>query len=212
VSLILQVFDDLTKNKKDELFENPIQAYVQYAEELKQKGKKVAMKIISHAWRSYKSELVKSWRNQDTPFRTYKDVTKEDWARFIEKCESEHFAIESQYMQWLQSQNELDHHLDNNSYARKQRKWQQEDERLAQQGLENSYDKFFGWLGPFLCARSKLTKSGDVSFYSQSTSEVVQMALRESSVDSNGEREMTPSTRPCKPRSNEVVFVVFLVS
>jgi hypothetical protein len=39
----------LTKNKKDELFENSIQAYVQYPEELKQKGRKLAMKIISHA-------------------------------------------------------------------------------------------------------------------------------------------------------------------
>jgi hypothetical protein len=65
---------------------------------LKQKGKKVAMKIISHAWRSYKSKLVKIWRNQDTPFCKYKDVTKEDWVRFVEKCDSEHFAAESQYM------------------------------------------------------------------------------------------------------------------
>jgi hypothetical protein len=101
VSLILQGFDDLTENEKDELFKNSIQAYVQYPEKLKQKGKKVAMKIISHAWRIYKSKLVKIWRNQDTSFRTYKDVTKEDWTRFIEKCESEHFAAESQYMQWL---------------------------------------------------------------------------------------------------------------
>jgi hypothetical protein len=42
----------------------------------------------------------------------------------------------------------------------------------------------------FMCARSKLTESGDVSFYSQSTSEVAQRALRESSQDSNeGDRE-----------------------
>jgi UDP-glucose 6-dehydrogenase len=59
VSLILQGFDDLTKNEEGELFENTIQAYVQYLEELKQKGKKVVMKIISHAWRSYKSKLMK---------------------------------------------------------------------------------------------------------------------------------------------------------
>jgi hypothetical protein len=59
VSLILQGFDDLTENEKDEFFKNFIQAYVQYLEELKQKRKKVAMKIISHAWRSYKSKLVK---------------------------------------------------------------------------------------------------------------------------------------------------------
>jgi hypothetical protein len=42
----------LTENKKDKLFGNTIQAYVQYSEELKQKGKKLAIKIISHAWMS----------------------------------------------------------------------------------------------------------------------------------------------------------------
>jgi hypothetical protein len=59
VSLTLQGFDELIKNEKDELFENSIQAYIQYLEELKQKGKKVVMKIISHDWRKYKSNLVK---------------------------------------------------------------------------------------------------------------------------------------------------------
>jgi hypothetical protein len=44
-------------------------------------------------------------------------------------------------------------------------------------------------------ACSKLTKSGDVSFYSQSTSEVAQSALRESSEDSNGEREIYALTK-----------------
>jgi hypothetical protein len=95
----------LTKNEKDELFENSLQAYVQYPKELKQKGKNIAMKIISHAWRSYKSKLVKIWRNHDTPFHTYKDVTEEDCVSFVEKCESEYFAAESQYMQWPRSQN-----------------------------------------------------------------------------------------------------------
>jgi hypothetical protein len=60
---------------------------------------------------------------------------------------------------------------------------------LAQQGIENPYDKFCGWLAPFMCACSKLSKSGDVSFYSQSTSKVAQRALRESSENSNGERK-----------------------
>jgi hypothetical protein len=49
VSLTLQGFEDLTKNEKDELFKNSIQAYVQYPKELKQKGKNIVMKIISHA-------------------------------------------------------------------------------------------------------------------------------------------------------------------
>jgi hypothetical protein len=98
-------------------------------------------------------------------------------------------------MQWLRSQNELDHHLYNTGYAGKQRKWQQEDERLAQQGLENQYEKFCGWLGPFMHAHSKLTESDDVSFYSQSTLVVAQRALRESSEDSNGERENDALTK-----------------
>jgi hypothetical protein len=51
VLLTLQGFDDLTKNEKDELFENSIQAYVQYPKDLKQKEKMVAIKIISQAWR-----------------------------------------------------------------------------------------------------------------------------------------------------------------
>jgi hypothetical protein len=83
---------------------------------------------------------------------------------------------------------------------------------LAQLGLKNPYDNFLGRLRPFLCARSKLTESDDVSFYSQSTTDVTQRALWGSSKDSNGERKMMPSARPCKPRSNEVVFMVFPVS
>jgi hypothetical protein len=78
VSLTLQWFFESTENGKGELFKNSIQAYVQYLEELKQKGKKVAMNIISHAWRTYKSKLVKIWRDQDTPFNKYKDLAKED--------------------------------------------------------------------------------------------------------------------------------------
>jgi hypothetical protein len=44
-------------------------------------------------------------------------------------------------------------------------------------------------------ACSKLTESGDTSFYSQSTLEVAQRALRESSEDSNGERENDTLTK-----------------
>jgi hypothetical protein len=51
LSLTLQGFDELTENEKDELFENSIQAYVQYPKELKQKEKNVATKITSRAWR-----------------------------------------------------------------------------------------------------------------------------------------------------------------
>jgi hypothetical protein len=78
VLLTLQGFKDLTENKKDKLFKNSTQVYVQYLEELKQKGKKLAMKIISHAWRTYKSRLVKLWRRNKSPFMTYKELREED--------------------------------------------------------------------------------------------------------------------------------------
>jgi hypothetical protein len=95
VSLTLQGFDELTESEKDELFENSIQAYVQYPKEMKQKWKKIAMKIISHVWRNYKSELMKIWRKQNTSFNTYKDLSKENWAR------SENFVVNSEYMRWV---------------------------------------------------------------------------------------------------------------
>jgi hypothetical protein len=57
------------------------------------------------------------------------------------------------------------------------------------QGLENLYEKFHGRLAPFMRVRFKLRESADVNFYNQSTLEVAQRALRESSEDSNGERE-----------------------
>jgi hypothetical protein len=56
------------------------------------------MKIISHAWRRYKSKLVKLWRKKESPFHTYKELRAEDWVRFIAKCKSEDFAMNSQYM------------------------------------------------------------------------------------------------------------------
>jgi hypothetical protein len=40
-----------------------------------------------------------------------------------------------------------------------------------------------------MCAYSKLTESGDVSYYSQSPTDIAQRALTESSEHSNGERE-----------------------
>jgi hypothetical protein len=63
--------------------------------------------------------LVNIWRNQDTPFNTYKDLYEEDWVRFVEKCDSEKFVVNSEYMKWLRLQNELDHHLGNTGYAKK---------------------------------------------------------------------------------------------
>jgi hypothetical protein len=44
------------------------------------------MMIISHAWRSYKSKLVKICRNQDTHLRKYKDVNQSTLLRRVSTC------------------------------------------------------------------------------------------------------------------------------
>jgi hypothetical protein len=61
---------------------------------------------------------------------------------------------------------------------------------LAEQGVENPYDKFSGRLRAFMCAWSKLSEIGEITYYNQSTEEVAQRGLRESSQGSNeDERE-----------------------
>jgi hypothetical protein len=74
---------------------------------------------------------------------------------------------------------------------------------LAQQVLENPYDKFCEWLAPFIRARSKLTESGGVSFCKQSTLKVAQRALRESSKDLNGERENDALTKTLQTKEQQ---------
>jgi hypothetical protein len=58
-----------------------------------------------------------------------------------------------------------------------------------------------------MCARSKVIESGDVSFYSQSTSKVAQRALRESNEDSNEgvrENDVITKARRTKERQGRV--------
>jgi hypothetical protein len=54
-----------------------------------------------------------------------------------------------------------------------------------------------------MCVHSKLTESADISFYSQSTSEVAQRALRKSSKDSNGERENDALTKALQTKEQQ---------
>jgi hypothetical protein len=98
--------------------------------------------------------------------------------------------VNSEYMRQLRVQNELNHHLGNTGYARKQSKWEQEDQRLVEQDVKNPYDKFSRRLRPFMRARSKLTEIGEITYYNQRNEEVAQKGLRESSQGSNeDERE-----------------------
>jgi hypothetical protein len=80
---------------------NSIQRYVVYPEELKEKGKRAAMKDISHSWRGYKNRLVTCLRKKQNPYEKFKDLKEEDWERFVAKCESPEFVANSEYMRQL---------------------------------------------------------------------------------------------------------------
>jgi hypothetical protein len=96
VPLTLEKFEHLTEDEKNELFVNSIQRYIVYLEELKEKGKRAAMKGISHSWRGYKNRLVTCLRKKQNPFKKFKDLKEEDWERFIIKCESPEFVTNSE--------------------------------------------------------------------------------------------------------------------
>jgi hypothetical protein len=45
---------------------------------LKKKGKRAAMKGISHSWRGYKNRLGTCLRKKQNPFEKFKDLKEED--------------------------------------------------------------------------------------------------------------------------------------
>jgi hypothetical protein len=97
VPLTLEKFEDLTEDEKNDLVVNNIKRCVVYPKELKEKGKRATMKGISHLWRGYKNKLVMCLRKKQNPFEKFKDL-KEDWERFVAKCESPEFVVNSEYM------------------------------------------------------------------------------------------------------------------
>jgi hypothetical protein len=60
--------------------------------------KMAAMKGISHSWRGYKNKLVTCLRKKQNPLKKFKDLKEEDWKRFITKCESLEFVVNSEYI------------------------------------------------------------------------------------------------------------------
>jgi hypothetical protein len=68
---------------------------------MKEKGKRAAMKGISHSWRGYKNRLVMCLRKKQNTFEKFKDLKEEDWERFVTKCESLEFVANSEYMRQL---------------------------------------------------------------------------------------------------------------
>jgi hypothetical protein len=56
------------------------------------------MKGISHSLRGYKNRLVTCLRKKQILFEKFKDLKGEDCERFVAKCESPEFVVNSEYM------------------------------------------------------------------------------------------------------------------
>jgi hypothetical protein len=76
-------------------------------------------------------QVCEDFEGEGEPLREVQWLDTQRLGKIVTKCELSDFAANSEHMQWLQSQNKLDHHHGNTDYAGKQRQWQQNDDRLA---------------------------------------------------------------------------------
>jgi hypothetical protein len=166
VPLTLEKFEDLAEDEKNKLFANSIQWYVVYPEELKEKGKRAAMKGISHSWRSYKNRLTTCLRKKQNPFEKFKDL-KEDWERFIAKCESLEFIANSETVSTCgnsECRMSLTTTLATPDMPETRASWNGRIKDWPSK-VSRIHDKFSGQLRPFMCARSKLIEIGEITYY-----------------------------------------------
>jgi hypothetical protein len=56
------------------------------------------MKGISLSWRGYKNRLVMCLTKKQNPCKKFKDLKEENWERFVAKCETPWFVVNSEYM------------------------------------------------------------------------------------------------------------------
>jgi hypothetical protein len=116
------------------LFEECVQPWLAFFEELKAVVCKKIMHLISKSWRTHKSDLTRNLVDKGLDKR---DKYKKLWAR-----------------------NKLDHCLGRKSMQGKPKKWEVEDRKLAMEGVCNPRDKYpAGCPKSYLCARSYLVKS-----------------------------------------------------
>ena len=96
VPLTLLKFDDITVDQKNALFNDGVNTFLEFPENMKAKACKATMKMITKLWRSHKSKLV----NEDMakglePFTKYPYIKREDWEAFVVLKSSKMFQNES---------------------------------------------------------------------------------------------------------------------
>lgn len=158
LSLTLPQFNCLSKDEKAALFDDYVQPFLEFPEDMKDLGMRHAMKTIAKCFRSYKSRLVSDFLEKGLePFRKHKHIQPVDWAEFVKMKSSEESKSKSQYFTDLRGKNTLDHKLGPTGYDGKIPQWEAEDAMMEKEGIPNPWEQYpEGRIRWYLRARSTL--------------------------------------------------------
>ncbi|TVU23838.1 hypothetical protein EJB05_26221, partial [Eragrostis curvula] len=179
VSLLLPNIGCLSEEAKWELFDDYVMPTLEFTDDMKPLAFKEIMKVIAHAWRTHKSNLVNNFMLKGIePFSKHKYIKPEVWTEFVQMKSTEEFLLESEKFKNLQAQNVHNHHLGTAGYDGKIAQWEAQDAKFAKKGIENPWNRY----PPdrpqyFLRGRSETSDSGEIIFKSHQSEQVSEKIL-----------------------------------
>ena len=125
ISLVLPSFNSLSEQDKMTIFDECVQPWLEFPEELKATACKKIMQMVAKSWRTHKTDLTRNFINKGlvtTVKHTY--IPKEDWAAFVKLKDSEETKAASEKYKKLRQRNKHDNCLRTGGYEGKAAKWE----------------------------------------------------------------------------------------
>ena len=125
ISLVLPSFNSLSEQDKMIIFDECVQPWLEFLEELRVTACKKIIQMVAKSWRTHKSDLTRNFINKGldiTVKHTY--IPKEDWATFVKLKDNEEAKAASEKYKKLWERNLHDHCLRTAGYERKAAKWE----------------------------------------------------------------------------------------
>jgi len=125
ISLVLPSFNSLSEQDKITIFDECVQPWLEFLEELKATACKKIMQMVAKSWRTHKSDLTRNFINKGldaTVKHTY--IPKEDWAAFVKLKDNEEAKAASEKYKKLWERNDHDNCLGTGGYEGKATKWE----------------------------------------------------------------------------------------
>src|SRR5205809_623323 len=140
------------------IFNRDFMNFLKFPENMKRMAFKKVWMYVATLRRQFRSSLATKFVAIGIkPFAKHTFLKREDWEQFTQLQSTQEAIEKSEKGKDLWKKNKLDHPLGPTSYEGAIPKWQAEDARLLTRTR------------PFLRARGKLTKSGQLSFRSNET-------------------------------------------